>query len=266
MSNRNVANFKNDILEVIRYRYALNNLVGNELKIKYQRSVLGFFWSLLHPLLTMIVTSIVFSYIMRFELKQFVIFLFSGLLPFNFCSISINQCSTSIINNEGFIKKIYLPKLIFPLTVIFSNFVNFILSMTCLFIMGLFVGLKITPALLFLPVSVFLCVTFAIGGGLITATSVVFYRDLAHIYDVILQTLFYATPVLYPLSFMPEKYHYIFKLNPFFYIVEMFRQPIYNNRIPDNEIIFGAFLVSFTLFYFGFKLFTNFQERFVFRL
>jgi len=254
------------IIEAIRYRYALLSMVKTELKVRYRRSFLGFFWSLLHPLLTMTVTSIVFSYIMRFELEQFVIFLFSGLLPFSFCSQSINLSSTSIINNEGFIKKIYMPKLIFPLVTILSNFINFILSMTCLFIIGTFIGIQVTKALLFIPVSLFLLLCFTLGGALITSSSVVFYRDLTHIYDVILATLFYATPILYPLKFLPVQLQTILKYNPFYYIVELFRKPIFENSIPGWDILIGGIFVSMLFLCTGYTIFMSLEKRFVFRL
>jgi ABC-2 type transport system permease protein/lipopolysaccharide transport system permease protein len=256
----------NGIVEVIKYRYALFSMVKTELKVRYRRSFLGFVWTLLHPLLTMTVTSIVFSYVMRFDLKQFVIFLFSGLLPFSFCSMSINLSSNSIINNEGFIKKIYMPKLIFPLATIFSNFINFILSMTCLFIIGTLIGINISKALLFLPISFFLLLCFTVGGALITSSSVVFYRDLSHIYDVIMATLFYATPILYPLKFLPEKLQTILKLNPFYYIVELFRKPIYEGILPGNSILFGGIFVSGFFLFVGYTMFMTLEKRFVFRL
>jgi ABC-2 type transport system permease protein/lipopolysaccharide transport system permease protein len=252
--------------EAIRYRYALLSMVKTELKVRYRRSFLGFLWSLLHPLLTMTVTSIVFSYIMRFELEQFVIFLFSGLLPFSFCSQSISLSSNSIINNEGFIKKIYMPKLIFPLVTILSNFINFILSMTCLFIIGTFIGIKVTQALFFIPFSLFLLLCFTLGGALITSSSVVFYRDLSHIYDVILATLFYATPILYPLKFLPIGLQTILKYNPFYYIVELFRKPIFENIVPGWDIIIGGIFVSVMFLIVGYTMFMSLERRFVFRL
>lgn len=254
------------IKEVYKYRFVLYNLVITDLKIRYRRSVLGFLWTLLHPLMTMTITSIVFSYIMRFELKEFVIFLFSGLLPFNFCGISMNFAASSIINAEGFIKKIYIPRIIFPLTTVFSNFINFILSMTCLFIMAMFIGAKVTYALTILPLSLVIMILFAIGGALITSTTSVYYRDLIHIYDVIIQTMFYATPIIYPLSFMPKKFHWLFKLNPFYYIVEIFRKPIYGNIFPDIKTFCLACFVSLISIAIGLIVFEKLDKKIVFRL
>ena len=128
---KTIKRFYSDIKES---RYVLTNFINQELTIKYKRSVLGFFWSLLNPMASMIIGSVVFGSIMRFELKDFVVFLYAGMLPWNFFGISLDFCGVSILNNEGFIKKIYLPKIVFPLSTVCAQFINMLFSMVALFI------------------------------------------------------------------------------------------------------------------------------------
>lgn len=252
--------------EIYAFREVLINFVVQELKVRYRKSILGFLWSLLNPLLTMIVTSIVFSHIMRFDLNDFVIFVFSGLLPWGFISASIEGGTMSLINAEGFIKKIYLPKMIFPLAIVTSNFINMIFSMIALFIIIMFLGVKITTALFFLPVA-FLLVYLAVTGLCLTiSTATVFFRDIRHISGVITSIMFYLTPIIYPAQYIPEKYAAFIYFNPFYYIVELFRAPIYQGHLPDMNIIIIAGVFSVAVFLLGLKIIVANERNIVFRL
>lgn len=247
-------------------RYVLSNFVNQELTVKYKRSALGFFWSLLNPMATMIISSVVFGSIMRFDLKDFVVFLYAGMLPWNFFGISIDFCGVSILNNEGFIKKIYLPKIVFPLSTVCAQFINMLLSMIVLFFFMMILGAKVTAALLFLPVSFSLMFLWTLGFSLLMATANVYFRDMRYIMSVAMNAWYYLTPILYPITSIPERLRPIFYLNPGYYLVDMFRSPIYYNTLPSLFNCTVALICALTVFFGGLALFYRKEKDFVYRL
>jgi ABC-type polysaccharide/polyol phosphate export permease len=254
------------LAELYQYREVLINFASQELKVKYKRSFLGFLWSLLNPVLTMIVTSIVFAAIMRFQLNNFVIFIYSGLLPWGFISISMEGSTNSLINAEGYIKKVYLPKMIFPIAGVLSNFINMLFSMVSLFFVLIFIGAKLNIAMLFLPISFLLVFLATTGISLILATITVFFRDIKHIIGVITGALFYLTPILYPIKQMPAYISKIASCNPFYYLIDLFRSPIYEGKMPSLEGITISVLLTLFFLFFGLKLFIKYESDFVYRL
>lgn len=254
------------INELYRFREVLINFALQELKVKYKRSVLGFLWSLLNPILTMTVTSIVFAAIMRFELNNFVVFIYSGLLPWGFIAISMDGSTNSLINAEGFVKKVYLPKMIFPLAGVLSNFINMIFSMASLFIILLFIGAKISIALIFLPISFLLIFAAVTGISFILSITSVYFRDIRHIIGVITGVLFYLTPILYPLDRIPIQFSRYIQFNPFYYYVELFRNPIYEGLFPSTDVIIITTIFSLCILAIGLLIFIRKEKDLVFRL
>lgn len=253
--------------EVYKYREVLINFVKQELTVKYKRSYLGFFWSLLNPLCTMLISSIVFAAIMRFELKDFVIFVYSGLMPWNFFALTIDNASTSLINAEGFIKKIYLPKSIFVLSIVASNLINTLFSTIALFIIMLFIGAKITVALLVLPISFLILLIFTTGISLCIATINVYFRDMRYLNSVVLNAWYYLTPILYPITQIKEEYLLkLFKFNPMYYMVEIFRGPIYEGKVPSIEIWIISSILAVGAAVIGYCVFRDKENDFIFRL
>ncbi len=247
-------------------KYVLTNFVNQELTVKYKRSALGFFWSLLNPMATMMISSVVFGSIMRFDLKDFVVFLYAGMLPWNFFGISIDFCGVSILNNEGFIKKIYLPKIVFPLSTVCAQFINMLLSMVALFFFMMILGAKVTAALLFLPVSFLLMFLWTLGFSLFMATANVYFRDMRYIMGVAMNAWYYLTPILYPITSIPEGLRPVFYLNPGYYLVDMFRSPIYYNTLPSLPHFVVASACALSAFFGGLALFYRKEKDFVYRL
>ncbi len=258
--------FKHFFTDVNDSRYVLSNFINQELTVKYKRSVLGFFWSLLNPMATMIISSIVFGSIMRFELNDFVVFLYAGMLPWSFFANSADFCGVSIINNEGFIKKIYMPKIVFPLTTVCANFINMLFSMSALFIFMVVLGAKVTPALFFLPISFIIIFIWTLGFSLLMATVNVYFRDMRYIMSVVMNAWYYITPILYPITAIPDNLRIFFYLNPGYYLVDMFRSPIYNNVLPDLQNILIASLCAVFMLLIGLGCFYNKEKDFCFRL
>lgn len=258
--------FKRLMSDVKESKYVLSNFINQDLTVKYKRSVLGFFWSLLNPLATMMISSVVFGSIMRFELKDFVVFLYAGMLPWGYFGSASDLSGCSIINNEGFIKKIYMPKIVFPLTTVCSQFINMLFSMSALFLFMLVLGAKVTPALLFLPVAFLIIFLWTFGFSLLMATVNVYFRDMRYLMSVIMNAWYYITPILYPITAIPEKLRVIFYCNPGYYLVDMFRSPIYYNVLPDAKNILIAVGCALAVFVIGLACFYSKEKDFCFRL
>jgi len=226
-----------NVRELIKYRYALYNLISTNLLARYRRSTIGFLWTLLNPLFTMIIIAVVFSTLFKLPFADFGIYLFSGLLTWTLISNSIVSGSTSIINAEGYLKKVYVPKLIFPLAILGVETANFLFSLVSLFVLALFLGAKVSWGLLFLPFALLVTALFVFGLIAIVSIVTVYFRDLAHILTIIFLGLFYLTPIMYKEELITNtNLMTIIKVNPFYYFIEMFHQIIYEAKIPDGSL------------------------------
>ncbi|MHC5036755.1 MAG: ABC transporter permease [Planctomycetota bacterium] len=261
----------NAVTHVFKYKFLVINLVLKDLKIRYKRSVLGFLWTMLNPLLMMIVLSVVFTLILRFQIENFPIFLISVLLPWNFFAQTLVQSTQSVVQSGGLIRKIYLPKSIFPLTAVTSGLVNFLFALVPLAVLMAVFRAPFTPALLILPVSIVVLYIFTLGGALFLSGLAVFFRDIDHITGVVIQMLFYLTPIIYPLTingkhFIPEEYQIYFKFNPMVYMVHAFREPVYSGTLPSAKhflIYVGCALASLLI---GWIVFRALERRMIHHL
>lgn len=262
------ATFKKDILAMKRYKYLLSDLVTKDVKTKYRRSVLGVFWSVLNPLLMMLVLTAVFSSIIRVEVEGgFALFYLTGYIMFNFISESTGFSLTSIIDAAGLIKKVYIPKYIFPLEKTIFSFVNMLFSLSAFVIVFIFflatggASLKWTMTLFFVPM-IYIFV-FAFGLNLILSTANLFFRDVGHIWGVLLTVWMYASPIIYPISIVPDWLKSVIRLNPLYYYIDYFRQLMLNGTLPslyENAI---CILFSLSVLLLGMVLFHKKQDKFV---
>lgn len=252
------------LLAVVSFRELLRNLILKELKLRYRRSVLGFLWTMLNPLLMMVVITVAFSTIMKFSMAHFSIFLLTALLPWIMFMQATTGALRSIVDNAHLIHKVYVPKAIFPLAVVGSSLVNFFLSLIPLFVLMVALGVPIRPAVLVLPLAIVILTIFATGTALIFSCLNVFYRDFTHMTEVLLNALFYATPIIYPLHVLPSSYHPYFKLNPMYHVLQCFREPLYEGVVP-SALTFGiAGLTAVSLFVVGWVFFQRYEHDFVF--
>lgn len=252
--------------DLYKHKLVLRQLIWQLLTIRYRRTALGFLWTLLNPLLTMVVTSIVFAMIMRWPLKSFAVFLFSGLVPFTFFSQCLSQGMSSLLNNEALIKKVSVPKQIFVVSQSVSLLVDAVLSTACLFLIALAIGAPLTPALAILPLNFLLIFLFALGLALSLSVATVSFRDLPNIIGVVLQALYYLTPIIYPLSFVPEKYRWFFDYNPLTWFVEIFRLPIYEGQIASMEVYSKVIVIMLVSLVSGIYFFKKNDQYIVFKL
>ena len=221
------------VRELVFFQYALGYLVMNSLRTRYRRSYLGFFWSLVNPLLTMLVISVVFSALWNMRFRDFGIYIFSGLLPWMFFSNSLGAGCVSLINAEKYMKKIYLAKLLFPLAAVCTETINLVLSMISLLVLALVIGGHVGWSLLLLPFAVGLIFMFVLGLAIAVSVMDVYFRDLPYIIQVVLMALFYAVPIIYPMSRLPETIQNLLILNPIYHFIVLFQMCIYEGRIPS---------------------------------
>jgi len=256
-----------ELRDLFVFREVLWNLTTQQLKVRYRRSALGFLWTLLNPLLTMLILTVVFSNIMRIPQEDYVVYLFSGLVPWVFFSQSIEHGKSIFITNDGFLRRIYVPKILFPISVVLSNLVNFLLSIVVIFVIGqLFFNFSLSPALLFLPISIIILVMFTVSFTIIFAVLNVFYRDFSHLTSLLLLLVFYGSPIIYFADMLPEKYAFIFNLNPMLHILALFHAPIYFHQVPSAmTIIISVTITSFSFLVSYFYLSVN-RYNVVYRL
>ena len=215
------------------YRFAFANLVRNAVVQRYRRSLLGVLWSLLNPLLMMLTLTAAFSLIFKQDPLKFAVYIFSGLLCWNLISGSILNGMNALVGAETYLRKMYVPKLLFPLVSIGVELVNWGFSFICYLLVGLLLGLKLGLPLLGLPLALGLTLVFCYGLTLALSVLTVYFRDTAHLASVIIQALFYTLPIMYPIEGIPESSRFWFRLNPFYHYVSLFRNVLYEAQWPS---------------------------------
>jgi len=259
-----ITNFK----KLFSYRELLSSLTKKELKVKYRGSILGFFWSLLNPVLVMLVYSFVFSIVLKQGIPEFAIFLLCALLPFNFFSNSVNYGSGSIVANSNLVKKIYFPKEIIPLSIMLSNLINFFLELIVLFVVLSIFKYKFYMYLYILPVIIIVEVFFVSGMSMLISSLNVLFRDLQHLVSILMMVWFFGTPIIYPLSMVPERFQFWMQLNPMTVFTIYYRNIFYYVKYPEGlywpplEIILICLAITFGVFFLGYYIFKKLEDRF----
>lgn len=246
-----------------RYRGLVNELVSRDIKVKYRRSILGYMWTILSPLMMMVVVAVVFSYFFRYEIENYTVYLLSGQLIFNFYNEATTKAMSSIIENRALLSKVHVPKYVFPLSRVISAFVNLIFSLAAILIMLFITGSTIYPTIFLFPLPLLYLFLVALGIGLILSVMAVYFRDVLHIYTVVTTALMYFTPIFYPVSILPDYAMNFMKFNPLYHIVEMFRDYVmYGVFSPISEhLICFAFGLGLTVV--GLLLFKKKQDNFL---
>lgn len=252
--------------ELYGSRNVLKQLVAQQLILRYRRTLLGYLWTLINPLLMMSVMAVVFSTLFKADLKTFAISLFAAMIPWNFFSSVVTQSGSSFINNEGLIKKIYLPKVIFPLSITFALLIDSLLSFLALFAIIVALGGTLSWSLLFLPISFLLLFLFALGLGLIMSIATVFFRDLQHVILIAMQGLFFLTPILYKHDALAGKVAWLVGMNPVTPFIALFRAPLIEAALPSGSILLQTVAISFSAIAVGLFVFLGKEKKIVFRL
>lgn len=252
--------------ELLQYKYFLWNLVKRDLTVRYKRSVLGFFWTLLHPIANTIVCTIIFSTFFHASIKDFVIYFYSGFQLWNFFAQSTTVSSKVFLTNSALIKRIYVPKDTFVLGGVISNLINFGLTILPLLVFAVVFGISITPAWLFLPVAILFMVAFTIGVSLILGVASVFFHDIIEMYQLMLMPWFYLTPIIYRIDIIPKGYRVFLKMNPMYHLVECFRMPIFMGQLPKFNNIFWGGSVALATLLVGYLVYAKFEDSLIYNV
>ena len=247
-----------------KYRGLLKQLVSRDIKLKYRRSVLGYLWSVLNPLLTMIIITSVFSHFFKYKISNYPVYYLCGNVIFSYFNISTHQACLAVLSNSSLIKKVYLPKYIFVFSKITSCFIDFVFSLVALILVMLITHsqFSVYNLLFFIPaVELYF---FCLGLGLFLAQANVFFRDTQYLYGIFCTALMYLTPLFYPIDILPNRVRFIVEhFNPLFLYVDMFRQCVHANQlINPYDILYGA-LWSFGFLLVGSVFFKSKENKFI---
>ena len=247
---------------LFRYRELLRNLVLKDLKLKYRGSALGFLWSLANPLAMLVVYSLAFTYILRVSRQNFVLFLFVGLLAWTFFASTISMASGSIADAGGLLKSVRFPRTVMPFATVLFNLAQYLMTF-CVLLPVMLAVFRVPPAapMLMYPLVVLLLVMFTSGLTLIVAAGNVYYRDVRHIVDVALQVMFWATPVVYDLSDVPERFRLALLASPMTPFITALHDIFYRQAWPAPIIWAAALGWSVGVFVVGLTVFLRHEDR-----
>ncbi len=243
------------------YKELIKNLVISDLKTKYSSSVLGFAWSMLNPLLMMLVLYFVFNSMFKNQ-ENFVVYLLTGILTWRFFALGTTLAMVSIVGKSSLVTKIYIPREILTLSAVISSLVSSILEFLVLLPLLIILGAGISLIALIFPLVHLMYFLIVYGTGLILASLYVYYRDLNQIWDVVLQVGFFLSPIMYPLSVVPPKYEFYYMLNPITVLIKIYRDIFLNRTIPGISDFATVLIFGLLLILFGTALFKRLSRRF----
>lgn len=249
-----------------KYQPLLYELVARDVKIKYRKSILGVLWTILNPLLMMVILSIVFSNLMKFDVENYSLYILGGQILFTFYNEATSGAMSAILGNASLIKKVYIPKYLFVLSRIASSSINIMSSFCAMIIVMLCTRTELHFTMFLAIVPIIFLVVFSLGVGLALAALTVKFRDVIHLYGVFLTGLMYLTPIIYPMSILPNWVRFIVNLNPLTWMVEMFRDVMIYNTIPSFTKIVVSLVVSFVTLAIGLWIFYKQQDDFILNL
>ena len=239
------------------------SLVKKDLRGRYKGSVLGFLWTFINPLMQLMVFTMVFSIILRSDIEKYYLFLFVALIPWNFFSNCLSGGARSVLNEQSMVTKIYFPREVLPISYVTSGFINMLYCFIVVFIVVLFSGIKIYPPALLCLIPVMLIeYVMALGVTFFTSAVTVYFRDFEHIMGVIGMAWQYLTPVMYPMSWVPDKLLFIFNMNPMTHVILAYRDILYYGKVPDMSTLIRAVVFAFAILIVGSFTFKILKKRF----
>jgi lipopolysaccharide transport system permease protein len=247
---------------ITEYRDLITILTISDLRVKYQSSVLGFAWSLINPLFTLLILYVVFSRIYQMSGSTFVLFLFVGIVTWRFLANGTTRGMASIVNNPGLVKKIYIPRHVLVFSSVLSSLISSILEFVVLFCIIFILGVQFSLTVLLFPLVFFLFFLIVYAVSLFLSSLYVYYRDVNQVWEVLLQAGFFLVPIVYPISVIPEQYLQLYLLNPITVIIEIFRDILIYGTLPPATYLAYTAIVAIVLLAAGKLLFTKLERRF----
>jgi lipopolysaccharide transport system permease protein len=244
------------------YKFVLHNLIAKDFRIRYRNMSLGVFWSVLNPLVMMGVLTFVFTRIMSSSIPHFAVFLFCGLVPFNFFSIGWLNGTTSLVDNAGLIKRVPVPREIIPISAVLSNCAHLLIQIGLLIGMVFISGLSLNVHWVWIPLLLALEVVFVCGLALLFSGLNVYIRDTRYIVESATVVLWWLVPIIYDFAIIPQHFKNIYQFNPVAALVLAMRTIILDAQAPAHMLLFKLGSVSFATLAIGWFMFTRMERRF----
>lgn len=249
--------------QIYIYRELLKTNIKKDVGGKYKKSFLGVLWSFINPLLQIVVYWFVFDKILHSSNKEnYVVYLCCGLIPWQYFAAVVNRGAATVIDNGSVLKKVYFPREILPISLVASETVNFMIATIMIFVFVIAGGISITVNVLWYFVIIAIQFLLSIGIAFIVSSISVYVRDLIHILGIVTQLLFYATPIVYSLDQVPEKFSWVAKLNPMAYLIDSYRNIFYEGKMPNFQYLGIALAFAFGFCIVGYAIFKKLERRF----
>ena len=245
------------------YKFLLKQLITRDFAVKYRRSYLGIVWVILNPLLQMIILSAVFSFIFRFDIEKYPVYLILGQVAFSFFSEATNIAVTTVVDSGQLIKKIYMPKYIFPLSKTMFSFLNFMISFIPVLVVLLIFRVPITLNWIYLPIFFITFFMFTLGIGFFLAALNVKMRDTQYLYGIAITLLNYVTPIFYPVTSLSPRFQGVMRFNPLFQFISLLREIIFDRATPSMQHIAICIICSVIALEIGMRFFFSKQDEFI---
>lgn len=256
--------FQLDLRGIWLYRELLYFLVWRDLKVRYKQTVIGIGWAVLQPFVTMVIFTVIFGNLVKVPSDglPYPIFAYSALLPWNYFASALHRCVVSVVGDAALVSKVYFPRLILPLVGTISGLVDFFVSFLLLIGMMSFFRLGISWTVMMLPVFLLLALSTALAVGLWLSALNVRYRDVGHTIPFLVQVWMYASPIVYPVSIIPERYRFFYSLNPMVGVIEGFRWALIGEQRPNFAVMAISVGVVLLLISGGLVFFRQMEKTF----
>ncbi|MEF2932716.1 MAG: ABC transporter permease [Clostridia bacterium] len=248
--------------DLYNYRELLKTSITKDVGGKYKHSFLGVIWSFMNPLLQIAVYALVFQVILKSNIENYAVYLCCGLVPWQYFSSVVLRGAATIIDNGNIIKKVYFPREILPISVVASEGVNFLISTTIILGFVIFGGIGLSWNILWYFLILAIQIIVSIGIAFIVSSLTVYFRDLLHLLGILMQLLFYATPIVYSMDSVPASMKWLLMLNPMSYLIEGYRNIFYNKTMPNFKGLLIALVMGVVLCVCGYFIFRKLEKRF----
>ena len=249
--------------ELYNYRELMKTNIKKEIRGKYKGSWLGVLWTFLNPLLMLAVYALVFPYILRVNVENYTIFMIVALIPWNFFTTAIQTGTGCVVANGNILKKVYFPREIIPISITTSQLVNFLITCLIMFIFIFVSGVGFSIHILLLPILILIQFILTLAINFVLSALTVFAHDIDHFVSVALTLGFYATPIVYLSTMLPEKFQWAMKVNPMAVLVEAYRSVLYYHQLPDFKLLGIWVVLSILFLVLGYLIFKKLEKNFV---
>jgi lipopolysaccharide transport system permease protein len=263
IENRNGL-FDVDWSELWEYRELLHTFVGRELKIRYKQTAIGVSWVVLQPLITVVIFTVIFGRLAEIPSDGvwYPVFALTALIPWNFFSQAISRSAASLVGNANLVSKVYFPRMLLPVSMVMAPLVDLALSLVLLFGLLIYAGIPLTLKVLMLPIFIVVAIFTAMGVGLIVSAANVKYRDVGHAIPFVIQIWMFVSPIVYPVSLVPEQWRWLYGLNPMVGVIEGFRWALLGRTAPDLIVSVESCFILFVVLIAGLGYFRKMERQF----